>query len=772
MPFTSRRIWLLITALFAAGIVSLTFWQVIAAHFHAIPGINGDAGKNIFTLIYHSLFGHGQQFTGMNYPYGDHILYADAQPLLSVTLGYLGCNNMGTAMALMWSLLLSGYFLAIIFTYRTLLFFNVPPPFSTFVSGLIVVMSPQLYRATGHFGLSYACIVPMLFYWTCRYHNARHWRYPAFILLLGLVANMLHPYQSAITLAWVALYCLGYVLFTNTTIPTRLRHILPLAISITLLFATLTILIGSTDHVKDRPHTPYGLTVYCTQGIDIFTSYYSPVWAHLDGEKGDIQKNAANEGAAYPGIVVLCIIICSLLYAIILIRKRKKDGALTNAYAFPPVYLFMAFMSMLLAMGVPFVWNMEWLIRYLSFMRQFRTLGRFAWIFYYIMTVYGAVTLYRWYSQSLLLKGKAVAYGMCALLLAVWSYEASGYILSMNRNMEHSSENFALLSNKAGNGWPQFLAAHQHSAADFQAILMLPFFNVGTDKLWVGNDASQAQIGDGTIAGIQLHLPWVNAMMARSSWSMAQQQVKIAAGCYADKPMLRQLTSTKPFLLIHQSGIALSDDQAYLLHASDTIGTYGSCAVYACYPQRIQANDSMARTGIAALAATLHPGTDSCIGCGAATWYADHFDTGKASQHFFGSGARLQIMQMETKLMTIPIRPAAHDQSYEFSCWFLLGDSNYRSPFFKLDMLDASGNLIGSQDIMTKESTDSKGLWFRTSAFFTIPTGCMAIKCRLRNEPDNSYIAMDELLLRPAGAVVIVKPRSGKSILVNNHLLQ
>ena len=121
-------------------------------------------------------------------------------------------------------------------------------------------------------------------------------------------------------------------------------------------------------------------------------------------------------------------------------------------------------------------------------------------------------------------------------------------------------------------------------------------------------------------------------------------------------------------------------------------------------------------------------------------------------------------------ITTIPVRPAFADQPYEFSCWFLLGNEDYKSPFYKLDLLDDKGNVLRTENALTKESTDNHGLWFRCSVFFTIPAQCTAIRCRLRNEPDDTYKVMDELLLRPVGSLIISRSAKG-SVMVNNHLV-
>ncbi len=767
MTKTTQRIWLLITFLFAVGIIAVTFSQMLTDPGHLVPGFWGDSAKNMLVYLYHILYGKGFWFTGMNYPYGEHMVYMDGQPLLSVPLSYFKGISISGALTVMWYSMLLSYILAIIYVYKILLHFEVKAFFAMLFSGLIVVMSPQIFRTLGHFGLSYACVVPMLFFWTIKYNIDPRRKYAFFILVLGLLATFIHPYFSAIVLFWVSGYTIGYFIFTKTVFKQKLKHILPLLLSVTFLFGIVGAIMKATDPFSDRAHTPYGLTEYCARGENIFTSHYSPVWKYLEEHTGFIQNTSGDEGFSYLGLTVIAAFIFSFIKG--LFNRRKKTGELNivNNTGFKPVWLFIAFAALLLGMGVPFVWHMEWIVTYLSFLKQFRTLGRFCWIFYYVITIYGAVVVYTYYARYRA-KGKTIrAYTILIVALALWSFEASGYISTERSAISSNSKNYDVLRGVNGDNWPHFLAANHYNANDFQAILLLPIFNISMEKLWVGNDAAPMEIGEGFVCAIQMHLP-VTEAMAHSSWSIAEKQVRIAGGPFAAKQMLNDLPNNKPFLILNNKQNELNPDQQYLLSAADFIGEYNSWRAYAWYPDRIKANDKKYADSIKAIILYMK-NVDTCLGC-FGTRFADHFDSGKAREKFFGNGAVPQIRQFETVIANIPVKSRPANGQYEFSCWFLLGDENYKSPYFKLDLQDAAGNVIETIDVLTKESTDNKGLWFRAYKFFSIPPNCSNIRCRLFNEPDNTYKIMDELLLRPVDALIISRSADG-AIMVNNHLL-
>jgi len=258
-------------------------------------------------------------------------------------------------------------------------------------------------------------------------------------------------------------------------------------------------------------------------------------------------------------------------------------------------------------------------------------------------------------------------------------------------------------------------------------------------------------------------------MMSRSSWSVAQRQLKIVGGPFADKPMLRDIKSDKPFLLFTINKDSLAFDQDYLLQSSDFIGDFSDGKVYACYPGRIAANDKKYADSVERILPYM-TSIDTFI-ADVGTCYVNHFDTGLATEHLFGNGAMPYTKQGQSTIAIIPVNAMNDSMAYEFSCWALVRQEDYKSPEFLLQFLDAGGKMIRQVKVETNESVDSHGMWFRASKYFNMPVGCRSMQCILNDMHNNSYIAIDELLLRPAGAMVISKAADG-SVMVNNHLFK
>lgn len=768
---TKNKIWLLVAIVFAVCLTTYTLSYIVLEPWHIVPGMGGDGIKNIFTYLYHCIYEKGVMFQGMNYPYGEHIVYTDGQPLLSVTLASMHVTA-NTALAVLWWLIGLSYVLCIVYNYRILTHFRVAPSVAIAFAGLISVLSPQIFRIGGHYALSYLCVVPMLFYWTIKYNELQLKTYCVYIFILGIASAFIHPYFSAVVLIWVSSYILGYFIFIRESVAAKIKHSLPIVLSMLMVFAIMALLMAVTDPVKDRPKVPHGILSYTTNFNDIFTSISSPIWQYADEHHmlRDIfpHVSTGGEGFTYVGVIVTIVLILSLFTAIVYKVRKLPNGSVVGRHKFSPIWLFMAFGVLIFCMGIPFIWNMEWLLDYVSLLRQFRTLGRFAWIFYYIITVYGVVALYSFYTWTVIKKKAFIGYIVLALSIFIWSYDASGNVQFARNVAKNAPGNYDDFFLTKGQNWESFLAEHHLSKKDFQGILILDFFHVGSEKLWVGEVGAHLTIG--ITASLQLHLPIVDVMMSRTSLSQTEKQVKIAGGPFAEKPMLTDIKSDKPLLLIKYGHKPLSTDQQYLLSAADSIGSFLDCGIYAFYPQRQLANDRKQLDSVNKIVPYLRAGSDTCIGCNG-DYYVNHLDNGHADEHLFGMGAVPHIAGDDSIIATIPIKPQTDNGEYEFSAWFLLSDKDFASPCVYLESVDSAGNTLETPGMNVKWSTDNHGLWFRGSLYFRLKAACRTIRCKLVNEPNPNYKIMDEIQLRPSDALIISKAADG-NVMANNHLIK
>lgn len=763
MTRAQRNLWLMAVILIAVALTIIGLADIVTQPWHVLPDMGGDGAKNNLTYLYHSAYGKGYWFDGMNYPYGEHIVFTDGIPLLSVLFAAMGNVSFDVALTVLWWLLGLSYVLSVVYVYKLLLRFTNAYWFALVGALLISFLTPQFLCIRGHYALAFTCIIPMLFYWTYMHHQIKHWRYSVYILLLGVVSAFLHPYYAGMVLVWAVFYVLGSVIFNKGPLQKRIQHtgmILPAALLVAMV---VMITLRLTDPITDRPVMPYDPLESYTNLPQVLSSNYSPFWKY--GVTSGILPGAADggEGFSYPGmVVILVMLVCAGLFVY---RKFVKNVSETgnNKYG---IWIFIGFAALIFSMGIPFIWNLQWLKNYLPVFRQFRALGRFAWIFYYVVSVAGAAIMYGWFAQMVAAGKKRIAYGLMGVALAVWSIEVKGYIESSRAVAVKSVYFHEVIMQTKEQTWPQFLQEHKMTGDHFQAILLLKYFHIGTEKLWIGDPGWVMTMG--SRAALQLQLPIINVMMSRSSWGQAQKQVKLLGGPYAHKPMLEELKDNRPFLLMQLPSEVLSEEENYLLAASEYIGEFGTCKVYACYPDRIRENDLLHREEVSEVLPYM-VAADTCIGENT-SYTALHFDNLTLADTFMGTGAMPCIRGNDSVVAILPVQ-VSDSVKYEFSCWFLLQRENYYSPEVRLEVLDEKGIVLTTALVRTNRSTDSYDMWFRASEYFYIPAGARQVRCVLLNAPAPAYKAMDEMLLRPADAVVISKDTHG-CIMVNGHVLK
>ena len=771
MNAKQQRIWFFVAVIFALGIVYYMLTPLFEYPGRIALHIGGDAAKNYYTYLYHTLYGSGTWFTGMNYPYGEHIVYTDAQPLLSVTLSYLRSVvpiDKGVALGILHVSVIVSYIAAIIFSYQILRYFKVKPWLAILFAPMIIVMSPQTYRISGHFALCHAVYIPMLIYWLLRFNELRKLRYLIYMFISTVVFSFMHPYYIALCLIFCGFYCLGYMLFVRMKFITKLKQTAGIMTVPLLSAILLKAFMALTDPMTERPVIPQGTMFTLTEGADIFSAFYSPV-SQL-AKENDWFKVVENvrEGAVYPGISVLLIIIVAVLILLagIFIKNKKATPSLPNENA--ALWLTVATGTLLLGMGVPFIWDMEWLFDKMSLFRQFRSLGRFSTITYYIVAFFAAIALYRAYA-SLLLKGRRVlSYTVLCLPLCLWMVEATASIENVKMNdPEEPKKNYDFFFSTKEHDWASYLQDFGYKPTDFQSLLILPYTHVGSEKLWV-NPFETWNMVLAYKASLQLHLPINDVFMSRSDWSQTKKQVRIEAGPWGDKAVLYDLKSTKPFLLLAYDDLPLNPDQRYLLKGADSLGHFSQSYVFVCYPERIKANDRAEYDKIKSLA-SLNVLNDTCVAGTARNFYVDHFDQFPSGYVFIGNGALPELRSVDTSVAEIPISSVEENDLYEFSCWVLPDTIGYKSPHFTLDKLDSAGTVISWEVVVTSRSVDNAGQWYRISNYITLPLNCKKLRAKFQRGEENSYIAIDELMLRNADATVLYKSPKGK-LMINNHL--
>ncbi len=765
MKSTDRKIWKWLPWIISGMATLYLFYEIILHPGSTMLSIDGDASKNYFTFLYHSLYGSGIWFDGMNYPYGEHIVFTDAQPAFAIPFSYINDYLHLNPLVVLHLLLITGFFLAIIYVYKILLRMHVHPAWAITGAVLIITMSPQQFKFAGHFSLVYFCVLPVVFYYNLAWYQTGKQQYMIKLLLATLLFTFIHLYFALMICLWVVLYSVGYTFFCRETFNKKWQHTWPVLLAGLLPLALFRLFMLLTDTITDRPAYPYGARAHGTTWGDIITSYLSPMskWIAQWLDTGTL--SGGNEGYAYIGFAPLLILAAAFVYWIFTAMKKGRPGHLAADKNGTIIWLFIAVSVLIFSSAIIFK-KCFVCLDYASFIRQFRAIGRFSWIFYYIVTILSVVIGYGWYSKLIYNGKKSVAYPLAFVLLVIWFAEALPFAGMTRARAANGSVQYKYFYKPDKTDWTKFLSVNGYAADSFRALYVLPYFHVGTEKL--GHvPASYDLMNIAFSTSLQLHIPLMNVMMSRNSWQQAFAQVKISGGPYTNKEVLRS-DDKRPILIIHPAKEPLNPDEQYLLLSSHLIGNLNGYNVYALHADSLLNKEAGNREEHKIFISSVQQ-VDSCIEY-AGPWYVEHYDTGTATQVLMGGGAAKAIEGITEIIFEASLTPVHDNQLYEFSAWMLVSDKDYKIGRFVVYMHDENDSLLASIKVLAQESVDNYGLWVRVSMYFEVPAACSKISVDLVNIVYPSYLALDELMIRPADAVILSKSGDNRRM-VNNHIL-
>lgn len=744
----------LLVGLIAASIVAALFPGMVR-HPSAYLSANGDGLKNYYVVAYYARYDHGLRFTGMNYPRGEHLNYPDLQPLLAVSLAW--ARELGLPLAAQSvGLINAGMLLALVATammlYLLLRRLWLPGWYAGLAALLITFLAPQILRFSAHMSLSYACIVPVQWYCITRTQEAprRAGWYVAlgvFNLLAGLLATYHLGIGSLLLLAYVPV--LGWQQGWRRSAPVLLRLAATALVPMLLFWGWLKL----TDPITDRPPNPWGLLVARSSFTGVFSPSDAPmrdVWRYFFPT-----TSPSWEGSVYVGTVGVLVLGCSILLAGRYLRRRQWRRISRPGLPAPlRTGLWAAALLLVFAMAYPFytpgLHDYVWL---LGPLKQFRALGRFAWPFYYVFAAYAAYYIFRLWRYLRQRRAPAFALSWLAPLLLLWSAEASWHIRPVAAALEASPAAAAFMGEE-GNfrhliGWTAY------SPDSFQAIIPLPFFCVGTDKIAIeGSDATHYQAYK---ASLNLHLPLLTTFMSRSSVGETLRFTQLLSSSLVAKELLPCLPSAKPILLVVVPQ-ALTPAEQRLVGLAHLVRATPEVALYALPVAALAATSLAAeRAKAAALLPTLrlHNGSYASTDKGVLRLA---FDQRPDRRGRLAPGAFYEPREMFSTLYDGPLPMPADTGRYEASVW-VNATTGYGLGNMQVKLYQ-HGQQLDQQVADARISTEIQGDWVRVAVQFRRP----AAADRLEILYDGHDLLADDLLVRPLGTDAYWRTAQGQLV--------
>jgi hypothetical protein len=550
----------------------LIYYPLILLHPNSYLTVgDGDGIKAFFVYaghIAHSTSYH--QFELMNYPYGQTHIFTDGQTVIAIGFKFLSqwfpffnTHSMGIYNLMM---LMSYPFCAMILS-SILKRLQLPLVFIVAGSFAITILSPQYFRLFGHPTLSYVVFVPLIWYLLIRYKESEK----KIIFSILIAANttfwfFIHPYYVMLSVFLTLSYFV--VEFLQST---NKRKYLKLEWSYLLLQTGVPLLITRLyikfyDIHQFRSESPYGFWEYYASWKTIFMPNHGIHSALL--RKLFFPNGSQNwEGWAYIGFGAVIVAI----YSFVKITRYsfRKNFHLIGVPALPPVLrstVWAAYLVLLFSMCLPFQLGMHFLVEWFSFLKQFRSLGRFAWIFYYVFSVYSVYILYLFYRKLRMKKYIKTAFILVLTYFVVQISEALPYHNENKENIVASPNYFSKEHLPVSYG--ELTNEINRIKGNYQCIIPLPFYHVGSENF--GKEYTTGSIQMSMVASYWTNMPLLSSSAARSPILEAKNIMQFFSPAFFKKEIEKDLPSRKDFLVLYDKE-DLTDIENYWLSISSQL---------------------------------------------------------------------------------------------------------------------------------------------------------------------------------------------------------
>ncbi len=552
-------------------------------------GPSADGFKNYMVSSWH--VAHDSSYThydGMNYPYGEHVLFTDNQPILNGAMQWWSANvsplNGRVVGVLNWiqlfSIVLGCGVMFLLF--RKL---HVPVWYAGLASIGVIFLSPQYLRFDVHFALSHTWIFPLLLYLLSGYEERYSRRYQSLMIgLLVWVAGQIHFYYFGLAALFLGAYTGFHLLADRSWRNWRVR-MSHLVVMVLLPMALLNVWSRWTDHVVDRPAYPFGFMSYTADWRGIFLPYKSfPLSKWIGAHVTPLNYNLNSESIGYLGLVAVLF----TLYA--LFSRYRIFPATWDEAAYHRVHkkylwgiLFAATMLLILSLGFPVsIKGMHWLQQYVGPIRQFRSLARFSWAYYYIIHL---VAFYVIWNQAFRFKGyKIVKWLIAGLPLALLLYEA-WQIQDINTEVLEPNVTRKEIAAAAPDHW-----LNKVDFTPYQALLPLPYYHVGSENIWRYKPEDSWHGRNVEITALHTGLPDMGVFLSRTSLNQTIKSIQFTMAPFEEAGLLEDLPDNRPIALLidpKQEARAM-ESSAFLIRKARLIYTHKDMIIMSLSPDSLK----------------------------------------------------------------------------------------------------------------------------------------------------------------------------------------
>lgn len=744
-----------------------------------ISCVDGDGLKSYFvSMSYIKNQNFSNDFHGMNYPYGLTMIYTDGNPALtffvkivswvipSANQNFVGFYNV--------SILIS-YLLSVILFFRILKSFSLPDFFSAAGAFSITMLSPQMFRVLGHPSFTYVVFFPLSWYLLIKFFSSEK----KLLISFFIIANscfwfFVQPYYlMSITLFYF--FSWGIELLKKSTRRQFLSKFIFCLVHVIIPVIITKLYLTMLDHHSLRPQYPGGFFDFYARFETVFAPYYSPL---TDIFKAIFRFNTENqywEAWSYIGLSGVFVFFFSLFRIVRYLIVKKNIRHILSPVLPDKLgsYLWAAVLILLFSMCIPFKWHLEFLLDYFPWIRQFRALGRFAWVFYYVFLVYSVFVLYAVYRKLAGNKLKALAYAIVIIFFTCNFAEASWYQTAVSEGFRKHHNPF--LSSNTDDDFKNAVQLAINNKDKYQCILPLPYYHSGGEEFEVG---VLDEVQKSMVFSYQTGIPLMSSAAARTSIEEGRTLINFFAPPFIEKKIKDKLNKKK--FLVFYSGEVIDPFQQEILRKSTSLNKGKEFELLelsydSVFNPSFNKEEWLRKQEISFISESdslsLHE--KGFTGKISEDLITKNFDTLYLKESFAGEGSFKGIIGDYSMLVEPGYYPLYPGKEYVASYWYRYTKEKSNENTLVLELKDSTDKIISwlfGQS--AKESYLGFNGWIFVQRKFRLPEGKTKLDLFFKgnNRDRNSFLA-DELMIRPADKNILsIKKVNGTRWLFYNNM--
>lgn len=506
-------------------------------------------------------------YSGTNYPFGEQHIFTDGNPLLSNTIKLLPFLK-GQSIAIFNLSLLFSVVITALLLFSILKEYKVANWYAILGAIGIAILNPQTNRLGGHFNLAYSFFIPLVIYLLILFETQdRKIKYTVYITFALICSFFVHPYMGMILTATLFLYhIVKLASFRRADKAGMVAFLVQSVVPIALYFVFIKI----TDTHQNRTSHPYGFLFFTARIETIFVSSLPPL-RHMISQIIKVYEQNW-EGLSYVGVTTLIALLC---LPFLLFQKRRKIGVVIKENKIVGTLVILAISSVLLlffSMGLPFKWGAEWLLDAIPLIKQFRSPGRFAWVFYYVTTITTVIL----FSKYFLIKvNEYVRMILITALLILFTVEGLPF------HQQIKSTGFASNSLKEENTDREIMQICEAvTRIKPKAIIPLPFFHQGTDYFGIpGTDKIKTAC---FIVALKTKTPILGSCTDRTSLNEAEVAIQLMGSNLIKKDFIDFTKPGEKFCVLYSKELLTEGEKQVLAKGKIIAETSGfiACEVF------------------------------------------------------------------------------------------------------------------------------------------------------------------------------------------------